>query len=93
VNGTGIAGSEFPNHIRYLWKTWKARPMWETRSLDRQYPCGWGYGSHKTHVGFTGLWGPVVEDVGNAGWVRAIGRVFSNCPEMHSRVLEKYSAH
>ncbi len=50
--------------------------------------CGRRPGFHKTRPGFTGCFGPVVEDVGKPGPDAKDREWFSNHPDFNSRVLE-----
>jgi hypothetical protein len=72
-----------------MWKTWKSGPLWRTGTLRRRMNSGLGRGLHIGAGESTGVFKAGVGSVGKDGQVIHIGGTFSNCPEFHSRVLEK----
>lgn len=86
-------GAEFGRFFRRclgrVWKMWKRRLLWRTWVVQAQCSCGWGRGFHKSVRESTWYLAGAVEELGNRGRVKRIYGVFSNCPELHSRVLEK----
>ena len=67
---------------------WKTGLVWIVASREVLDWRGWGRRLHRTAGEFTGGRDGVVGTVGNAGRSESCLGGFSNCPELHRRVLE-----
>lgn len=71
-----------------MWKAWKTRTPCKTGVLEMRINKGWGRALHTVGGESTGVFRWAVGSVGKHGRVMCAGGRFSNCPELHSRVLE-----
>lgn len=82
-------GRDFLVETGAMWKTWKSGPVWRTGTFGSRMNSGLGRGLHMRAGESTGGFEVGVGSVGKHGWVIHDEGMFSNCPEIHNRVLEK----